>query len=50
MKLSEQGKSDIFIQEPYLYNRRMAGISTSNIVYTSLEDKNRDDIVIPTKI
>jgi hypothetical protein len=49
--LREHGKSDIlFIQEPCLYNRRMTGISTSNRIYTSLEDKNRTAIVIPQKI
>jgi hypothetical protein len=31
MKLTEQGNSDIiFIQEPYLYQNRMAGIKNSN--------------------
>jgi len=50
MKLSEQGNSNIFIQEPYLYTRRMAGVSTSNSIYTSLDVKNRAAIVIPTKI
>ena len=45
--LSEQDKTGIlFIQEPYLYNRRIAGISTKSRIYTSHEDKSRVAIVI----
>ena len=47
MNLSEHDRSDIlFIQEPYLYNRKIAGISNKNRIYTSLEDKRRAAIVI----
>ena len=47
MNLSEQDKTDIlFIQEPYLYNHKIAGISTKNRIYTSHEDKSSAAIVI----
>jgi len=47
MNLSEQYRSHIlFIQKPYLCNRKIAAISTKNIIYTSHEDKSRADIVI----
>ena len=36
----------LFIQEPYLYNRKIGGISTKNRIYTSHEDKSRAAIVI----
>ena len=47
MNLSGQDKTDIlFIQESYLYNCRIAGISTKNRIYTSHEDKSPAAIVI----
>jgi len=47
MNLSEQDKTDIiFIQQPHLYSRRIAGISTKNRIYTSHVDKSRAAIVI----
>jgi len=50
MKLSEQEQSDIlFIQEPYLYKHRMAGMPNPYRIYTSLEDNNRAAIVITNK-
>ena len=50
MKLSKQEQSNIlFIQEPYLYKHRMAGIPNPNRIYTSLEDNNRAAIVITNK-
>jgi len=40
MNLSEQDRSDIlFIQEPYLYNRKIAGISNKNKIYTPTKTK-----------
>jgi hypothetical protein len=50
MKLSEQEQYDIlFIQEPYLYKNRMAGIPNPQRIYTFLEDNNRAAIVITNK-
>ena len=47
MKLTEQDNSDIiFIQEPYLYKNRMAGLTKSHRNYISLEDKSRAAILI----
>jgi len=50
MKLTEQDNTDIiFIQEPYLYQNRMAGISKSHRNYISHEDKSRAAIIITNK-
>jgi len=47
MNLSVQDISDILlIQEPYIYNRKIAGISTKNKIYTFHEDKSRAAIII----
>jgi len=47
MNLSEKDKTDIIcIQESYLYNRRIAGISTKNRINASHENKSRAAIVI----
>jgi len=43
MKLIEQDNTDIiFIQEPYLYQNRMAGLSMSHRNYISHEEKKPD--------
>jgi len=45
--LFEQDRSDIiFTQKPFLYNRKIPGISPKNIIYTSHEGKSRAAIVI----
>jgi hypothetical protein len=47
MKLIEQDNSDIvFIQEPYLYQNRMAGLTKSHRKYISHVDKSRAAIII----
>jgi hypothetical protein len=47
MHLTEQDNSDvIFIQEPYLYQNRMAGIKNLNRYYISHKDKSRAAIII----
>jgi len=47
MKLTEQDNTDIvFIQEPYLYQNRIAGIIKSHRKYISLDDKCRAAIII----
>jgi hypothetical protein len=47
MHLTEQDSSDIiFIQEPYLYQNRMAGIKNLNRNYISHEDKSQAAIII----
>ena len=49
MKLIEQDNMDIvFIQEPYLYQNRIAGIM-SHRMYISLDDKCRAAIIITKK-
>ena len=46
----EQDNTDItFIQEPYLYQNRMAGISMSHRNYISHEEKSRAAIIITNK-
>jgi len=50
MKLIEQDNTDIiFIPEPYLYQKRMAGISMSHRNYNSHEKKSRAAIIITNK-
>jgi hypothetical protein len=50
IKLIEQDNTDIiFIQEPYLYQKRMAGISKSHRNYIFHEDKSRAAIIITNK-
>jgi hypothetical protein len=47
MKLIEQDKSDIvFIQKPYLYQSRIAGITKAHRNYISHEDECRAPIII----
>ena len=47
MKLIEQDNTDIvFIQEPYLYQKRIAGKINSHRKYISLDDKSQAAIVI----
>jgi hypothetical protein len=47
MKLTEQDNSDmIFIQEPYLYLNRIAGIKNSNRNYILHADKSRAAITV----
>jgi hypothetical protein len=47
MKLTEQDNSDIiFIQKPYLYKNRIAGLTKLYRKYISLVDKSRADILI----
>ena len=46
-KLIEQDNLDIiFLQEPYLYKNRMAGLTKSARNYISTEDKSRAAILI----
>ena len=46
----EQDNTDIiFIQEPYLYQNRMAAISMSHRNYISHEEKSRAAIIITNK-
>jgi len=49
MKLIKQDNTDIFIQEPYLYQTTMPGIRKSRRNYTSHEDKSRAAIIITNK-
>jgi exonuclease III len=50
IKLIEQDNTDIiFIQEPYLYQDSMAGISMSHRNYSSHEEKSRAAIIITNK-
>jgi len=46
MKLIEQDNSDIiFLQKPYLYKNRLAGLTKSTRNYISTEDKSRAAII-----
>ena len=50
MKLIQQDHTDIvFVQEPYLYQNKTAGITRTHRTYTAHEEKNRTAIIIANK-
>jgi hypothetical protein len=50
MKLIRQDHTDtVFVQEPYLYQNKTAGITRTHRTYTAYEEKNRTTIIIANK-